>query len=177
MSRRIPVSRSWGASARFWKIYRPAGEVGLNQFRTLLLAPGYSLRDVADVYMFAPGLTRELLAVVLKYKVTDRGTRFGVPLYFFAGAEDLWTSPEVVKTYLPKIEAPHKELVLFANVGHHAVEVSGDRFLQELNARVRPLAVPAAQDASQLDVLIRNGTVVDGTGALPCARMLEFGMG
>ena len=124
--------------------YRPAGEIGLDQFHTLLMAPGYSLRDVADVYMFAPELTRDLLSVILKYKVTDRGSTFGLPLYFFCGAEDSWTSPEVVKDYLPRLTAPHKEIVLFPNVGHHAVEVSSERFLKELNARVRPLTVGGA---------------------------------
>lgn len=124
--------------------YRPAGEIGLDQFKTLLMAPGYSLREVADVYMFAPELARDLLAVILKYKVTDRGSTFALPLYFFCGAEDSWTSPEVVKAYLPKLEAPHKEIVLFPDVGHHAVEVSGARFLQELNARVRPLVTQGA---------------------------------
>jgi pimeloyl-ACP methyl ester carboxylesterase len=119
--------------------YPPPGERELNQFRTLLLAPGYSLRDVVDVYFRAPELTREMLAVVLKYKITDRGTSFGLPLFFFQGSDDLWTSTAVVKGYLPLITAPHKEVVLFDRVGHHAVEVSGDQFLAELNARVRPL--------------------------------------
>lgn len=120
--------------------YPPPGERELSQFMTLLLAPGYSLRDVMDVYFRAPELTREMLAVVLKYKITDRGATFGVPLFFFQGAEDLWTSTEVVQKYLPLIAAPRKEVVLFEHVGHHAVEVSGEQFLAELNARVRPLA-------------------------------------
>jgi proline iminopeptidase len=130
--------------------YPPTGERDLNQFKTLLLAPGYSLRDVMDVYFRAPELTREMLAVVLKYKVTDRGVTFDVPLFFFQGAEDLWTSPEVVKMYLPLLTAPRKEIVLFEHVGHHAVESAGERFLAELNARVRPLAqqLPMSADSS-----------------------------
>jgi pimeloyl-ACP methyl ester carboxylesterase len=92
------------------------------------------------VYFRAPELTREMLAVVLKYKITDRGATFAVPLFFFQGAEDLWTSTEVVKKYLPLLAAPHKEIVLFEHVGHHAVEVAGEQFLAELNARVKPLA-------------------------------------
>lgn len=120
--------------------YPPAGERDLNQFMTLLLAPGYSLREVRDVYSQAPELTRELLAVVLKYKITDRGATFDLPLFFFQGTDDLWTSTDVVRKYLPLIAAPRKELVLFEGVGHHAVEVAGEKFLAELNARVRPLA-------------------------------------
>jgi pimeloyl-ACP methyl ester carboxylesterase len=120
--------------------YPPSGERELNQFTTLLLSPGYSLSDVWDVYFRAPELTREMLAVVLKYKITDRGATFAVPLFFFQGAEDLWTSTEVVKKYLPLLAAPHKEIVLFEHVGHHAVEVAGEQFLAELNARVKPLA-------------------------------------
>lgn len=136
-----------GRQREILEIYRPKGEIGLNQERTLLLAPGYSLRDCADVYLFAPELTRELLAVVLEYKVTDRGSTFGLPLYFFLGEQDLWTSPDVVKEYLPQLQAPHKEIVLFPDVGHHAVEVSSDRFLKELNDRVRPLAVAEAAES------------------------------
>lgn len=127
--------------------YPPPGERDLNQLKVLLLAPGYSLRDDWDVYEKAPELTRELLAVVLSYKATDRGSKFDLPLYFFQGEEDLWTSTDVVRAYLPLLSAPHKEIVLFPGVGHHAVEVSGDRFLQELNAHVRPLALPGAQGA------------------------------
>ena len=133
-----PGVEQLGRQREILELYRPKGEIGLNQLKTLLLAPGYSLRDAADVYMFAPELTRELLSVVLKYKVTDRGAAFEVPLFFFLGAEDSWTSPEVVQSYLPLLSAPHKEIVLFPNVGHHAVEVSGARFLEELNKRVRP---------------------------------------
>ena len=144
-----PGVEQLGRQRDILELYRPSGEIGLDQFRTLLYAPGYSLRDVADVYMFAPELTRDLLSVVLKYKVTDRGSTFNLPLYFFLGAEDSWTSPEVVKTYLPLLSAPHKEIVLFPNAGHHAVEVSGDRFLRELNARVRPLALQPSQAGAQ----------------------------
>lgn len=130
-----------GAERQVLDRYPPPGERDLDQFRTLLLAPGYSLRDVRDVYIRAPALTRELLAVVLKYKVTDGGSTFGLPLFFFQGEDDLWTSTEVVEAYLPLLEAPHKEIVRFPGVGHHAVEVSGEHFLAELNARVRPLAL------------------------------------
>lgn len=142
-----PGVEQLGRQREILEIYRPKGEVGLDQFRTLLLAPGYSLRDAMDVYMFAPELTRELLSVILKYKVTDRGSTFGLPLYFFLGEQDLWTSPDVVKEYLPLLQAPHKEIVLFPNVGHHAVEVSGERFLSELNQRVRPLTIPTAAES------------------------------
>jgi proline iminopeptidase len=144
-----PGVEQLGRQRSILELYRPVGEIGLNQLKTLLLAPGYSLRDAADVYIFAPELTRELLSVVLKYKVTDRGSNFGVPLYFFLGAQDSWTSPDVVQGYLPLLSAPHKEIVLFPNVGHHAVEVSGERFLKELNARVRPLTLQVAQSSAQ----------------------------
>jgi len=138
-----------GAERQVLNRYPPPGESELDQFRTLLLAPGYSLRDVIDVYYRAPELTRELLSVVLQYKVTDRGTRFDLPLFFFQGEDDLWTSTEVVEEYLPVLQAPHKEIVRFADVGHHAVEVSGAQFLAELNARVRPLALQEQRTAAQ----------------------------
>lgn len=128
-----------GAERDVLNRYPPLGERELNQFHTLLLATGYSLRDVVDVYFRAPELTRELLAVVLKYKVTDGGSTFNLPLFFFQGDDDWWTSTDVVEAYLPLLDAPRKEIVRFPDVGHHAVEVSGKRFLSELNARVRPL--------------------------------------
>ena len=128
--------------------YPPPGERDFNQKTVLYLASGYSLFDAHEVYERAPELTRELLAVVLKYKVTDRGSKFEIPLFFFQGEDDLWTSPDVVRDYLPLIDAPHKELVLFPRDGHHAIEVSGDRFHEQLNARVRPLAMPRAPATS-----------------------------
>lgn len=131
------------------QLYRPAGERHLDPYRTLLLAPGYSLFEIEDIYDRAPELARNLLTMVLTWKVTDRGSHFDVPLYFFLGEQDLWTSPRVVEAYLPLLSAPHKEIVLLPDVGHYAVEASGERFLQELNARVRPLALAAAQGGDQ----------------------------
>jgi len=47
----------------------------------------------------------------------------------------------LAKEYFDKINAPHKEMVVFEGAGHFAVWSKPDKFLQELVTRVRPLAV------------------------------------
>ena len=68
------------------------------------------------------------------------GTEFKVPIYFFQGTEDKVTAVVLAKEYFDEIIAPRKEFVAFEGGGHFAVWSMPNKFLQELHARVRPLA-------------------------------------
>jgi pimeloyl-ACP methyl ester carboxylesterase len=69
----------------------------------------------------------------------DLGLEFAVPMFFFEGIEDFTTPTALAQQYLASIKAPRKEFVPI-NGGHFAVFMNSDQFLNELVARVSPLA-------------------------------------
>lgn len=74
-----------------------------------------------------------------------RFTRFAVPIFFIQGSGDLLTNNSVVRSYLSKIAAPKKALILLPNAGHLAVFRASHAFLKQLILHVRPLAVSAGR--------------------------------
>jgi pimeloyl-ACP methyl ester carboxylesterase len=59
----------------------------------------------------------------------------------FQGESDANTPTKLVEEYFSTIQAPEKQLVLLIDCGHMAVFSKPDIFLNELIARVRPLAI------------------------------------
>lgn len=108
-----------------------------------LSAPGYSLRESSHILIGATQHRAKLAEEAEGYDAASRGLRFDVPIFFFQGSDDIQAPMQLVAEYAQKIVAPRKELVVFAGGGHNAYYYYSDRFLEELNARVRPLAVPA----------------------------------
>ena len=105
-------------------------------------APHYSLFDEIERirgFLLLPPLPmyREIFSTDL----SSLGLDFKIPVLFFQGAEDARTPAPVARQYFDRIEAPHKEFVLFEGAGHFAIWSKSGRFLDELIARVRPLAV------------------------------------
>ena len=109
---------------------------------TVFGAPNYSLWDIYNRYRgFIQVPTWRLYHEMLTTDLASLGADFKVPLYFFQRADDELTVTAVTKQYFEKINAPRKEMVLFKDAGHFAVWSMSDKFLQELVARVRPLAM------------------------------------
>jgi pimeloyl-ACP methyl ester carboxylesterase len=104
-------------------------------------APGYSLRESFQLIVGATQHRAKLVAEDSTYKAASRGTRFDVPVFFFQGSDDTVAPLQLAAEYLNAISAPRKELVVIPGGGHNAFILHSDRFLEELNARVRPLAV------------------------------------
>lgn len=104
-------------------------------------APNYSLWDEYNrIRGFAQIPTWRLYQEMLSADLLSLGSDFKIPVYFFQGSEDELTVTPLAKEYFDKINAPHKEMVLLEGAGHFAVWSKADKFLQELVARVRPLA-------------------------------------
>ncbi len=104
-------------------------------------APNYSLWDIYNLLRgFAVVPTFRVYHEMLSADLPSFGGEFKIPIFFFQGAEDERAPAPLAKEYFDKIEAPHKEFVLFEGGGHFAVLSMSDRFLNELIARVRPLA-------------------------------------
>jgi pimeloyl-ACP methyl ester carboxylesterase len=109
--------------------------------RLIFGAPNYSLWDIYNRdkgFLQVPSL--RLYQEMLSTDLASLGPDFKIPIYFFQGAEDEVTATALAKEYFQSIDAPHKEMVLFDGAGHFAVWSVPDRFLRELDARVRPLA-------------------------------------
>lgn len=107
--------------------------------RDFLYAPGYSLRELFETIAGATQHRSGLVRDDERYSVLSGGSQFAVPLFFFQGSEDLIAPASLVSELSRQVKAPRSELVLFPGGGHNAFYFSSERFLQELNARVRPL--------------------------------------
>jgi len=109
--------------------------------RLIFGAPNFSLRDINSRSRgFGEIPARRLYPEVLNADLPSLGTDFRVPIFFFQGREDGVTPSSLAREYFDEINAPHKEYVALDGVGHFAVWSMPDKFLQELVARVRPLA-------------------------------------
>lgn len=109
--------------------------------RDFLYAPGYSLRELFESIAGATQHRSVLLRDEESYSVLAKGAQFAVPLFFFQGTDDLITPASLVSELSRQVKAPRSERVLFPGGGHNAFFYFSDRFLEELNARVRPLAL------------------------------------
>jgi pimeloyl-ACP methyl ester carboxylesterase len=110
--------------------------------RLIFGAPNFSLWDIYNRdrgFLDIP--TWQLYQEMLNTKLASLGTDFRVPIFFFQGTEDEVTVATLARDYFDTIKAPHKEFVTFDGGGHFAVWSMPDKFLQELVARVRPLAM------------------------------------
>ena len=121
----------------------PNSERGWGMGVDFLTAPGYTLRESFQLIGGATQHRSGLVRDAENYDAPSRGARFQVPIFFFQGAEDIQAPTQLVADYLQQIEAPSKALVLFPQGGHNSYYFFSGRFLEELNARVRPLALAA----------------------------------
>jgi pimeloyl-ACP methyl ester carboxylesterase len=118
--------------------YAQSGLMG----RAIFNAPHFSLRDILSrTRGFEQIPPWSLYQAMLSTDLSSLGSTFKVPVFFFQGAQDEVTEASLVQEYFDKLQAPHKEIVLFEGEGHFAVLTQPGEFLRELDTRVRPLAV------------------------------------
>jgi pimeloyl-ACP methyl ester carboxylesterase len=115
----------------------PEGALGAD----FAYAPGYSLRESFALLVGATQHRAKLVAEDMNYDARRRGIRFEVPVFFFQGSADLAAPLQLAAAYMNEISAPGKALVVIPGGGHNAFILHSQRFLDELNARVRPLAI------------------------------------
>jgi pimeloyl-ACP methyl ester carboxylesterase len=112
------------------------GTIGLT-----LVAPGNSVQDVNDSGEGQMLSAERLVPQTKSIRPADLGLEFSIPIFVFQGEEDFTTPTALAKNYLESIKAPSRAFVPIKGGGHFAVFMRSDQFLQELVARVRPLAV------------------------------------
>lgn len=117
----------------------PSGRSLPNVFAAALFAPNYSLKDAYNLFAGFNYSCSTLYHIMMAYDARRLGSRFEIPMFMLQGEDDIQAPTVLVQGFLPQIEAPRKELVLFKGEGHTAVLSSPDLFLEELIRRVRPL--------------------------------------
>lgn len=111
---------------------RGGPEVGL-----LYPPPEFSLLDQWNAYRgFALVPQWPVYGEMFATNLETYATRFEIPIYFFQGDRDLRTVASAAREYFDRIEAPHKEMVLFPGAGHFAVFSENGKFLREMLPRI-----------------------------------------
>jgi pimeloyl-ACP methyl ester carboxylesterase len=106
-----------------------------------LVAPGNSVQDLNDSADGQLLSGDRLWPQTNAIRPADLGLEFSLPFFVFQGEEDFTTSTALARQYLESIKALHKQFVAIKGGGHFAVFMRSDQFLEELVARVRPLAI------------------------------------
>jgi len=106
-----------------------------------LVAPGNSVQDINDSSEGQVLSADRLVPQTQSIGPEELGLEFSIPIFVFQGEEDFTSPTALAQQYLGSIEAPRRAFVKISGAGHFAVFMHADRFLQELVARVRPLAV------------------------------------
>jgi len=101
-------------------------------------AADFKQEEVPAMMAGAEFSLRQLYSDLAAIDLPSLGVAFPVPMFFFHGTCDQQTPVELVEDYCNRIEAPHKELVRFADCHHFVVMNRPDAFLDELLVRVRP---------------------------------------
>jgi pimeloyl-ACP methyl ester carboxylesterase len=136
-----------GKARRIWQQwlldFAPASERRAMREMPLLLlsAPRTRLRDVWHTLAGVIFSYAHLFEPLTAFRAEPYGTRFDVPMFFFQGSDDLQTPTRLVSDYAARICAPVKDIVLLEGGGHMVIRTMGEKFLEELIMRVRPVAI------------------------------------
>jgi pimeloyl-ACP methyl ester carboxylesterase len=107
-------------------------------------APGWKLRDIRG---FVKGMhlsLEQLLPEIVRYDAWAQGTRFECAVFIFQGEDDVLTPTADAWKYFAEIEAPVKTMELIPDVGHFAMFLQPEQFLEKLLTYVLPLAYGAS---------------------------------
>lgn len=103
------------------------------------LSPDYSNEDLKSYELgemaSAPVLMSQLTAFDF-----ENVTKFGCPIFFFAGEDDRTTPESIVESYYPRIEAPRKGFFKIPHAAHYVVNEAPGIVLVDLVTKIRPLA-------------------------------------
>ena len=135
-----PDGRGYRIQRKWSNLFEGADAFIASMFGFSLLAPGYTLRDVND-WIDGQILSAErLIPQTSALAATALAGEFAVPVFVLQGAEDFTTPTSLARSFVNSIRAPRKAFVPIDGGGHFAVFMKPDAFLNELIARVRPLA-------------------------------------
>jgi pimeloyl-ACP methyl ester carboxylesterase len=132
----------WGRKQQLAEKTDPAyGKVASAVPGTMWTSPSYTLKDLLHVFGGMRFCLAKLYPQWMAFDAHALGTQFRVPIFIIEGETDVMTPPELAKSWLEKIEAPHKEFVPIEGASHLAFATAAPQYLAELVRKVRPLAV------------------------------------
>jgi pimeloyl-ACP methyl ester carboxylesterase len=132
---------------RIWaQAYEHADSYVATEQASSLYAPGYSLLDLYHAiqsirFTLDTFIGPTMSGPALKVDLKALGPDFAIPMFVFEGPDDYITSPELAKAYVDTLNAPQKDFVMLPAGGHFALFTHAEEFLNEMNSRVRPLAL------------------------------------
>jgi pimeloyl-ACP methyl ester carboxylesterase len=132
---KVVVERKWDVALGGMMYGRTSDVSGL--FRSL--SPDYTDDDLLS-YEMGEGLSVQALLPGLLSVDFDNVTKFGCPIFFFAGVDDRTTPESIVESYYPRIEAPKKGFFKIAHAAHYVVNEAPGVVLVDLVTQIRPLA-------------------------------------
>jgi pimeloyl-ACP methyl ester carboxylesterase len=112
----------------------------------VVFAPDFSLHDIYSMTEGAKFAGSAMYQQTLSFDARALGTKFSMPFFIFNGDKDLVTPTDLAMRYFDSVDAPQKAFVVLEGGGHSAMLTMSDVFLNELVARVRPLASVGVSD-------------------------------
>jgi pimeloyl-ACP methyl ester carboxylesterase len=131
---------AWFEKQRLISATDPTGRSFENMlFKTVMTAPGYSMRDMQA---FGQGLkfsAATLLAEMMTLDLRARGLDFALPVLLIEGENDVIDPTALATAWFQTIRAPRKQLVVLSGAGHNAVMTRSEDFLAAMREFTRPL--------------------------------------
>lgn len=135
-----PDGKGYGVQRKWANLFEGADRFLASMLGLAFTAPGYSPSDV-NAWLDGQRLSAEhLVPQTRAIDAAALGGQFSVPVFVFQGAEDYTTPTSLARSFVSSIRAPRKAFVAIEGGGHFAVFMKSDVFLNELTARVLPLA-------------------------------------
>lgn len=132
--------RGWSVQRKWSNLFEHADLFIAGMVGAAVSAPGYTFADIDD-WMTGQQLSAgQLVPQIMKLDSKAIGGQLAIPVIVIQGADDFTTPTSLARELVGSLRAPRKEFVTIPG-GHFAVFMRSDEFLQELVARVRPLAL------------------------------------
>lgn len=141
----------WSRAAiwpRFRRVYAPYQRAATTApAAPMTLSPEYASQAEQASYSEAEDFSFEhLWGLTLSGPLTQvnlpaLGAEFDVPIFVVQGEQDLWTAPDLARSYFESVTAPSKQFFLVEGAGHELSVNGMDLIYQVLVDHARPLAV------------------------------------
>jgi len=135
-----PNGRGYGVQRKWSNFFEGADAFISSMFGFALAAPGSTVRDITD---WGDGQSLSAEHLVPETSALDAkalGGDFALPVFVIQGAEDFTTPTNLAREFVSAIRAPAKAFVPIEGAGHFAVFMKPAAFVEQLVARVLPLA-------------------------------------
>jgi len=135
-----PDGRGYRVQRKWSNFFEGADAFLFSMVGFALAAPGYTLRDVNDWFDGQNVSGERLVPQTSALDARTLAGDFAVPVFVIQGAEDFTTPTSLARAFVDSIRAPAKAFIPIEGGGHFAVFMKPGAFLDQLVARVLPLA-------------------------------------